>query len=356
MGEFERYTHEQLAGLLASADPEQLTARADVLLAMARGLNGADKQVLVQMSQVEWQGENAKAFRAWGRHLVQESATLADYARTVGNALQDAGQALSEARAAMPPTPERPAPVSETAIASVSEELERQEAIHVLERLSSSYRAAADDMAGAQEPRFRPVMLEDFEGGKETRSPSQSSAPVEPSSWKDQSPVNAASREIASSEGRETSPTQQVGLPSAGERATEVATPPLAVIDEPMSTSLDSTAPVLEPRLPAAETATPVARLNPAIDGGDEFVDRAPQPGTVGPLPQRRNLSDGPLTGPRSPSVGQPPVVPGAEVRGFPACPCGGRVARLDPRSRLHRAVVTGRRLAVRRCRALWGP
>ena len=338
MANFEGYTHEQLAQLLAGADPEQLTTRADVLLAMATALNGADKQIFLRMSQVEWQGEGAEAFRAWGRHLVQESVALADYTRTIGNAMQDAGQALTEARAAMPPVPERPVPLTDEALPTLAEEMERQEAIRVLERLSGSYRAAADDMTAAQElePQFRPFDGSRFINERNQPGGSEAYEQAGPEALGGQRLSTETASVTGERRGAASFPTvsAQTQSPAAHyEWPTGEALPLPAFTESSVGTSLDSIGPVAERLLPVVEPAPPAGEARSVGGGGAVAPDRMPPPSSVGPL-QRAVLPSTPqpsLAG-RSPAGGggpgygvttRPPLAPAPEGH-VPGRPGGG--------------------------------
>ncbi|TDC63027.1 WXG100 family type VII secretion target [Streptomyces hainanensis] len=290
MGDFEDYTHEQLVAMLAGANPEQLTTRADVLLSMAEALNGTDKQIFLRMSQVEWQGEGADAFREWGRHLVEESVSLAAYARTVGNALQDAGQALVEARATMPAVPERPAPLADTALPTVAEELERQEAILVLERLSSNYRTAADDLAAADEPQYRPLHgVVDPDGDKWPESTPQPFGSADSGPWTARQFGNVPSEGERTEASRRGYTGDHVITRDGGEHLTDLAELPTAVTDGQVITSLDSMAPVVDRVLPPGEQGPLLEGPSHVRNGTAESPERMPPHGVPTPLQQRRD-------------------------------------------------------------------
>ncbi|GAB2924786.1 WXG100 family type VII secretion target [Streptomyces mayteni] len=294
MGDFEDYTHERLAAMLAGANPEQLTTRADVLLSMADVLNGADKQIFLRMSQVEWQGEGADAFRAWGRHLVEESASLAAYARKVGNALQGAGEALFKVRGAMPPVPERQVPLVGAALPTVGEELERQEAIRAIEVLTSSYRVAADDMAEAEEPRFRPITLPDRitdDSGGYFVTPAESGTGI---SHGAAAPGNEQGYRVRS---------DPAATVPQGRRWTEEVVPPGGVPEGLIGTSLDSTTPVAERVVPPVERQPASEGLGPGRGGSADLPDRVLLPGVAGLTPPHpRNAPR-----PQLPQTGRPP-------------------------------------------------
>ncbi|GAB2906848.1 hypothetical protein GCM10022245_48090 [Streptomyces mayteni] len=307
VGEFEHYAHEQLVAMLAGGDPELLAARADELVAMADAFKGANADVFHRMAQVEWQGEGADAFRAWGRHLLDESAVLVDYAHTVGRAMGDAGEALRVAKSAMPPVPERPVPLVGGAVHSVGEELERQEAMRVLEQLSSSYRTVADDMAKAPEPSFR--QLSGVDNPLEGNVPGGSAGSFGPGEaqpgLRESFTVAAPGGGFQTSEGHESSTVSRSGYPVDDGLGAGLIAPQGNAVDGRVGTSLDSITPVADRPLPVREPDFPPAVEGRGLAGsqGSELPGRAPA--TIpGQLPQRSGAPRPGVPGVPQPSGG----------------------------------------------------
>ncbi|WP_059011588.1 hypothetical protein [Streptomyces specialis] len=159
MSEFENHSHAQLAAMIADANPEALTDRAHFLCDIAPYFFEVGQVIATRMDNLEWQGEAADAIRAWGEHFRRESLALSTYATIIGKSMLDAGAALSEARATMPPvlSPALPTAEETTPFDQVMGETHRQDAIQALTVLSSRYRTAVESMTAAEEPRFQPV-------------------------------------------------------------------------------------------------------------------------------------------------------------------------------------------------------
>ncbi|GAA1907707.1 hypothetical protein GCM10009716_17080 [Streptomyces sodiiphilus] len=170
VGEFEGRSLEELAGLVAGAEPRALMARGEVLLGLAEALNETGAVIAGRIDRMAWEGQAADTFREWGRLFRRESQVLDEFVRHVGEAILQAGQALSEAQSSMPAAAAGPVVDSSRGsatgsgfvgadfldeVAAARAEENRQEAIRVMERLSSHYRVAAQRMANAEEPMFR---------------------------------------------------------------------------------------------------------------------------------------------------------------------------------------------------------
>ncbi|MCK1795749.1 hypothetical protein MTQ01_06935 [Streptomyces sp. XM4193] len=160
-GTFDDRTHEQLAAMLANGAPAKVSSHAQLLQDASRLIAEISVHVRAAVDKADWSGESATAYRAWAKHFAQEGGQLSTYANTVGGALQRAGQALTDAQAAMPRPAadaalkgEQNAPVGDDP--ATSREKARQEAIRTLERLDSYYSVTTTDLRTAQEPNFRP--------------------------------------------------------------------------------------------------------------------------------------------------------------------------------------------------------
>lgn len=163
MSEFDHQSHELLAAMIAEGNPGALTDRGHFLHEVAPHFAEVGELIATRMANLEWRGETADAIRAWGEHFRRESMALAKYAMVISKSMVEAGQALAEARSSMPPagplSPLAPTTGEPSLLEQIAAEPERQEAIGVMERLASRYRAANSLLASADEPRFQPLEI-----------------------------------------------------------------------------------------------------------------------------------------------------------------------------------------------------
>ncbi|MFG2149472.1 WXG100 family type VII secretion target [Streptomyces sp. NPDC048696] len=153
--EFEGMSLEALNAMLASANPAELAGASHALGAAAPDIANIARDLRWYIEQVKWHGAGGDAFREWGRGMVSETLVLSEYAAVVGQEMGRAGQALHEAKAAVPATdamcyadPEK----EKARLAAVAPKT--NEAINQLNRLSSFYNASRDRIAAQPEPRF----------------------------------------------------------------------------------------------------------------------------------------------------------------------------------------------------------
>lgn len=156
--EFEGMSLEALNAMLASANPAELAGASHALGAAAPDIANIARDLRWYIEQVKWHGAGGDAFREWGRGMVSETLVLSEYAAVVGQEMGRAGQALHEAKAAVPATdamcyadPEK----EKARLAAVAPKT--NEAINQLNRLSSFYNASRDRIAAQPEPKFAPL-------------------------------------------------------------------------------------------------------------------------------------------------------------------------------------------------------
>ncbi len=157
-GEFEGQSLESLHAMLAGSDPAKLANAGNALSDAAPKITEVGNYLRSHATRVEWRGEGADSFREWSHHFALEVMRLGEFTGAVGNHMVNAGQALTEAKAAVPkPVDAEKAhgdPDADKAhIADGTTKL--QQAIHQMERLSSYYRAAKEDIAAEREPEFK---------------------------------------------------------------------------------------------------------------------------------------------------------------------------------------------------------
>ncbi|MGK5446556.1 hypothetical protein [Streptomyces radiopugnans] len=278
-GEFEGKSLAALNAMVAKADPGLLTSRGQALGKAGSDMDGIGSELRTHIDRVEWDGEGGDAFREWGRQFALESMRFAAYVRTLGQHMVNAGQALTEAKAAIPePESMCYADPEKDKARQEREESKRQEAINQLNRLSSYYRTTGESLRAAEEPDFKPLP-----DGKQHESSSGTALSTALGSgstaYREQ---GTASERLATSQG------------GTDGRYSSVAERSAPVFDRSTNTRLDSVTP-----LPVAEqrpqTAAPVPPQQSA--GPSSLPPVAPMP-TTGPTRQ---------TG-RAPSSGRPSV------------------------------------------------
>ncbi|OEJ94141.1 hypothetical protein J116_006335 [Streptomyces thermolilacinus SPC6] len=142
--------------MVASARPGDLTKAGGLLEAAAPQIIQIASDLRLYLDKVKWEGQGGDMFRLWGADMVSETLKLSDFATTVGAEMQRAGQALSETQKSMP----KPAgmcfadPEKEEARIKDETGPKLQEAIRLMERLSSYYKTAKGRMEAEPEPRF----------------------------------------------------------------------------------------------------------------------------------------------------------------------------------------------------------
>ncbi|MCI0383662.1 WXG100 family type VII secretion target [Streptomyces sp. CNQ085] len=273
-GEFESKSLAALNAMVAKADPGLLTSRGQALGKAGSDMDGIGSELRTHIDRVEWDGEGGDAFREWGRQFALESMRFAAYVRTLGQHMVDAGQALTEAKAAVPePESMCYADPEKDKARQEREESKRQEAINQLNRLSSYYRTTGESLRAAEEPDFKPLP-----DGKQHEG-SGNSAPEAASGSN-----STAYREHGTNSDRPTtgqSGTDRLDLPTA-ERSTPV-------FDRPTNTKLDSVAPLpvteqrpqaVTPTLPQQSAAPPPPPATPMPPTGPiQRTGRAPNGG-----------------------------------------------------------------------------
>ncbi|WP_143608507.1 hypothetical protein [Streptomyces sp. CB03234] len=157
--------------MIASARPEELSGAGDALAAAAPKILAIARDLRHYISRVQWEGEGGEAFRKWGADMVSETLVLGDFTEVVSQEMLRAGQALREAKAAVPKPAGQCFADPEKEKARIAEEKgpKLQEAIHQLERLSSYYDNTQERMRAQRQPEFKPLV--DGIGGGEVERP-----------------------------------------------------------------------------------------------------------------------------------------------------------------------------------------
>ncbi|MFD7597271.1 WXG100 family type VII secretion target [Kitasatospora sp. NPDC059812] len=189
---FEGVGHAQLKKMVQSTDPTTVLSRGTQLKSAGRVLKELGAALKSHIGNVSWEGPAAESFKTWAGNLQQSAALLGDYSTTAGDAMHQAGEALSTAKVAVPDvphddvdivkarstqgvpnqmaltsanfTPTGPTTatvdammkkqncswVTETEAVAASQRVYKahQEAIHQMEKLGQAYEAATTKLAG----------------------------------------------------------------------------------------------------------------------------------------------------------------------------------------------------------------
>ncbi|MFF2952625.1 WXG100 family type VII secretion target [Kitasatospora sp. NPDC057965] len=104
---FEGIHHAGLKNMVKGSDPTKVLSRGTQLQAAGRVLKDLGAALKAHASQIAWEGPAAESFKAWVGNLQQSAALLGDYSKSAGDAMHQAGEALSTAKAAVPEVPEQ---------------------------------------------------------------------------------------------------------------------------------------------------------------------------------------------------------------------------------------------------------
>ncbi|OII61106.1 hypothetical protein BJP40_07055 [Streptomyces sp. CC53] len=320
-GEFEGKSLDALYAMIRSAKPGDLTKAGNALEAASPQIIKIATDLRVYFDKVQWEGAGGDGFRLWGADMVSETLKLSDFTTTVGQEMQRAGQALSEAQKSMPEPAGQCYADPEKEQARIKDETgpKLQEAIRQMERLTSYYKTAKTRMESEEEPQFAPpewtykyIQGSPYgdggsgapSGGATTYSQSGSG----PSSFATQHYPSGPSSTGSASAG-------SGGLPAAGPEnrlLPEPGTVPLP--HEPVGTKLDSviTTPVQEA---VGRGGIPPASTQPTGPGTGGPALLPPVAPVTGP-----HTGSQPSRGPVAPGIGAPrgPLPGGTGPLGLP--------------------------------------
>lgn len=102
---FEGMDHEVLLAMVNGTDPTTVLSRAAKLQQAGGVLKELSEALKSHLSKVTWEGHAAENFKTWAGNLQQSAEKLGTYSVGAGDAMNQAGEALSTAKAAMPPVP-----------------------------------------------------------------------------------------------------------------------------------------------------------------------------------------------------------------------------------------------------------
>ncbi|MFJ4338152.1 hypothetical protein [Streptomyces sp. NPDC088915] len=336
-GEFEGKSLDALYAMIAAAKPEELSSSGTALAAAVPKILAIASDLRHYISRVEWEGEGGDAFRKWGAGMVSETLVLGDFTKVVSEEMKRAGQALTEAKAAVP----KPAgmcfadPEKEKARIESEKGPKLQEAIQQLQRLSSYYDATRERIGAERQPEFKPLTSvgrgegeHEYGVGGGAGSGTSSgtgagtgSAPAGHSSSLRSAEPGTGGTDRVTPLSPPTTPT-----PTTPPTTPTLPTPPVAPPDRAVDTSLDSV--TVAPEAPTRPTTQPPVVQPPTTSGPGPVLPPVVPPlgrqtGPQGGYPLPRPATPGP-SGPvaRVPGLTGPgPLGPGPRTEGI----TGGR-------------------------------
>ncbi|MET9397585.1 WXG100 family type VII secretion target [Kitasatospora sp. NPDC002965] len=190
---FEGIEHARLKSMVINSDPTKVTSRGNQLKAASRVLDDLSRALAAHLGQIQWEGPAAESFKTWATDLNRSAAMISEYSKGAGDAMVQAGEALSTAKTGVPEPPKtdidtvdrhskqpclKPSTVSvagignpsvmtdaimkkedptwvsyaEAAAAHKRVEAAHQEAIHQMEKLGQAYEAATTKLNGLKLP------------------------------------------------------------------------------------------------------------------------------------------------------------------------------------------------------------
>ncbi|MEU3450092.1 hypothetical protein AB0H29_23135 [Streptomyces thermolilacinus] len=313
--DFEGKSLDALHAMVASARPGDLTKAGGLLEAAAPQIIQIASDLRLYLDKVKWEGSGGDMFRLWGADMVSETLKLSDFATTVGAEMQRAGQALSETQKSMP----KPAgmcfadPEKEEARIKDETGPKLQEAIRLMERLSSYYKTAKGRMEAEPEPKFPLPPTPTYRDGERPYASSGSGSGAGSSYATASSGGYAGSGSLSAFAPPPAGSTESLSTRQTQEyTASRPGGPGTVVPEAPVGMNLDSVAPPAPQEAgnrPPTQTTTP-----PPVTTG---------PSGPGPLPP---VSTG--LHPKQGGPGMPRVPSGPGGPGTPVGPVGPGMAR----------------------------
>ncbi|MGY0463332.1 hypothetical protein ACW14Y_24235 [Kitasatospora sp. cg17-2] len=104
---FEGINHPQLKSMVAGSDPSKVTGRGNQLKAAGRVLDELSKALAAHVTQIQWEGPAAESFKSWASDLHKSASMISEYSKGAGDAMVQAGEALSTAKTGVPEVPSK---------------------------------------------------------------------------------------------------------------------------------------------------------------------------------------------------------------------------------------------------------
>ncbi|MFF9493802.1 WXG100 family type VII secretion target [Streptomyces flaveolus] len=280
--EFDDYRLNQMIDLVEQTNPEDLESSGKALWDARDAITEAAKELDGHIENVHWVGESGEAFRKWGRSLVTSTYGLSDFAGGAGDQITAAAVGLAAVRKAMPPRDTRPAgqdvkpeklPTPKQVegnpeyAEAVRVEKDRQEAINQMNRLSSYYAVANEQLIALPPPEFKTmpdVGVPKPAGGHEEwpqgTSPSQRAATV----------GGASSQAVSFSAGH-AGTNGGLDTPLPPSQAADKSAYPNAPTVPSVGTSIDSVGTLPPATTPSVTGHTPSVPTTPMAGGTTNF-------------------------------------------------------------------------------------
>ncbi|MEU1419478.1 WXG100 family type VII secretion target [Kitasatospora sp. NPDC005751] len=103
--DFEGKKHEELKAMVAGTDPGKVLSRGTQLQAAGKVLKELSQALKAHVDQISWEGPAAESFKTWAGNFHKSAALIGDYSTGAGDAMHQAGEALSTAKTAVPDVP-----------------------------------------------------------------------------------------------------------------------------------------------------------------------------------------------------------------------------------------------------------
>ncbi|MGW3041583.1 hypothetical protein ACWC9T_16440 [Kitasatospora sp. NPDC001159] len=104
--DFTHIDHAVLKGMVDGGKPADVLKRANQLQDAGRVLTDLSQALQGHLGNVSWEGPAAENFKTWVGNLYKSAAIIAQHSTTAGNAMVQAGEALSTAQSAVPKPPQ----------------------------------------------------------------------------------------------------------------------------------------------------------------------------------------------------------------------------------------------------------
>ncbi|WP_077801468.1 hypothetical protein [Streptomyces sp. JHA26] len=303
---FDKHSLNAMIDLVEQTNPEDLESSGKALWDARDAITEAAKELDGHIEKVHWVGESGEAFRKWGRSLVTSTYGLSDFAGGAGDQITAAAVGLAAVRKAMPPRDTRPfdkvgvRPNAMPVLAQTESnpdyveakrvEKNRQEAINQMNRLSSYYAVANEQLVALQNktPTFEsmpdvgvPKPVSGYEKRSQSVSPSQGTAT---------GAVSGANPQTATFSAGHAGTNGALDTPLPPQQAAGKIPYPDAPTVPTVGTSIDSVG-----TLPPA-TTPPVTGHTPSVPAGPVAAGTTNFPGGDGyglPLPSAAGLKEG---------------------------------------------------------------
>ncbi|MEU7046241.1 hypothetical protein AB0A77_35035 [Streptomyces varsoviensis] len=167
-GKFDGESHEQLYNMISGAKPSLFSDAEEALNKAHTDIAAIGEEFKAHVAHVQWEGEGADAFRAWGDEMAKQTLVMAEYTKGVGHWIGHAGKGLSAAQSAMPPVADLCfVDPKMDAKRRLSADKKLDEAIQALEKADSYVTVAQEGLDGLKEPNF-PILPGEFSGARDT--------------------------------------------------------------------------------------------------------------------------------------------------------------------------------------------